>query len=216
MGAIIDSARAGTVRARTVAALTWVGRSPLVPLVLVAVVAGLDAVMRSGIHSILATGLLDEPAHLSTATLVLFAVAGGRWLTARPLLTVTALAMSMLIDVDHLPLYAGVPHVADGGRPYSHSLTTVLVLALLWLVTGRRRAVLAGAAVGVCLHFVRDLATGPGIELWWPLDGSEVLLPYRWYLGLVIVLGVIATGRALAWRRGSRRSAAVGQGVAAG
>ena len=62
---------------------------------------------------------------------------------------------------------------------------------------------LAGAAVGVCLHFVRDLATGPGIELWWPVDGAEVLLPYRGYLVLVVVLGFVATVRAVVWGRAS-------------
>ena len=39
--------------------------------------------------------------------------------------------------------------------------------------------------------------------------GAEVLLPYRGYLVLVVVLGVVAAVRAVVWRRASRRSAAV-------
>lgn len=191
-----------TARPAAADAIARVGRWPLLPLGLALLIFLLDRALDRA-HSRLLIGLLDEPGHVSTAALVLLAVVGGRRLAAAPAFTLTALVMSMAIDVDHVPLYAGVPGVADiGNRPYSHSLATVVVLLVLWLVTGRRWVMLAGAAVGVGLHFVRDVATGPGLQLWWPVSDVDVRLPYRWYLAAVVVLGLVAAARA--WReRGS-------------
>ena len=184
-------------RPAAAAAISRVVRWPLLPPALAGLILGCDLAMEHA-HSRLAIGLLDEPAHLATAVLALLAVVGGRRLAAAPAFTSAAVVASCAIDVDHVPLYAGVPGVADvGSRPYSHSLLTVLLLALAWLVTGRRWPVLAGAAVGVTLHFVRDAATGPGLQLWWPF-GQRELWPYRWYVGLVVVLPVVAAARA--WR----------------
>ena len=184
-------------RPAVVAAIGRAGRWPVLPPVLVALIFGCDLAMEHA-RSRLAIGLLDEPAHLATAVLALLAVLGGRRLAAAPAFTSAAVVAACAIDVDHVPLYAGVPGVADvGSRPYSHSLLTVLLLAVAWLVTGRRWPVLAGAAAGVTLHFVRDVATGPGLQLWWPF-GHRELLPYRWYVGLIVVLAVVAAIRA--WR----------------
>lgn len=198
----MTTGRGQAVRQTAARHITRAGRLIWLPAALVALVGLLDLAGRATPFQILLTGLLDEPAHLATATLVLLAVAGGPWLARNPTLTVTALAASVLIDVDHVPLYAGVPHVADsGGRPFSHSLTTVVILAAAWLVTGRRWPVLAGAAIGVCLHFTRDIATGPGLQLFWPVSWAVTRLPYSTYVTLIVILGVVATGRALAARR---------------
>jgi inner membrane protein len=190
-----------TARPQFARVLARIGGEPLLPIILIVGIYLIDRMMRR-VRSVIATGVLDEPAHLATAVLVLLALVGGRRLAAAPTFTAAALAASMLIDVDHLPLYAGVPGVADsGGRPYSHSVTTVVVLLVLWLITGRRWAGLAGAAVGVCLHFVRDVATGPGLQLWWPVSRVDIRLPARWYLAAVIVLAGVATVRAVLARR---------------
>lgn len=180
-----------------------VGRQPLVPVALAGLIVLVDRAMRRA-SSRLEIGLLDEPGHLATAALVLLAVVGGRRLGAAPAFTLSALACSTLIDIDHVPLYAGVPGVAEqGGRPYSHSLATVLVLLVVWLVSGRRWTVAAGAAAGVALHFVRDVATGPGLPLWWPVTADPLRYPYRWYLGVVVGLAVVAAVRASLARRRS-------------
>ncbi len=189
-------------RPAVAAAIVRAGRWPLLPVGLVAVIVGADLALEHA-RSRLAIGLLDEPAHLATAVLALLAGVGARRLASAPAFTLVAVLAACAIDMDHVPLYAGVPGVADvGSRPYSHSLLTVLLLAAAWLVTGRRWPVLAGAAVGVTLHFVRDVATGPGLQLWWPF-GHRELLPYRWYLGLVVVMGVVAVLRAWRARRRS-------------
>lgn len=151
------------------------------------------------------TGVLDEPAHLATAALVLLALGGWSRLVRYRLAALVVLAASVAIDVDHIALYAGVPHVASHGRPYTHSLATV-VLLLLGAAGCRRgrgrgrgwsrgRTVLVAAAAGVCLHFLRDVATGPGLPLWWPLTGANVLLPYRWYVWALVTVSLVAAVR---------------------
>lgn len=186
-----------TVRPAVATSIDRVGRQLWLPLTSVVVVYLIDRAM-DGARSRLAIGLLDEPGHLVTAALVLLAAVGGRRLAAAPVFTVAALAGAVLIDIDHIPLYAGVPYIADhGSRPYSHSLTTVLVLLVLWLVTGRRWSVLAGAAAGVGLHLFRDVASGPGVMLYWPVSTDEVRIPHAWYLALLLGIAVVATVRAV-------------------
>src|SRR4051812_9078176 len=79
--------------------------------------------------------LHDEPAHLATSVLVLLALVGPRRLLDHPVETATSCASSMLIDIDHVPLYItipGLPDVAvDNGRPFTHSLSTIAGLAAL-------------------------------------------------------------------------------------
>lgn len=165
----------------------------LVPWALFGVVWVMDSLPVAG-DSTLAVAMIDEPAHLSTALLVLIA-AVGLDLRHRAFLASAALG-SVLIDLDHIPLYAGIPHVAQtGGRPFSHSLATPLVLALVVLAAPRARAVLSGLSVGVLLHLVRDLATGPGVPLWWPLDFRSQTVPHRAYMELLVALAAIGSWR---------------------
>jgi inner membrane protein len=70
-------------------------------------------------------GLLDESAHLITAALVLGSAPRAVVRSVWPWVLIGAVA----IDVDHLPLYAGVSGFrVEGGRPPSHSLAVVLLL----------------------------------------------------------------------------------------
>ena len=167
------------------------------PLALLALVLAVDAVVAATGPPLWVLGLLDEPAHLATAGLALLA-AGVRGRTA-----LLVLAGAVAIDADHVPLYLGVPGVeAAGGRPFTHCALTLLVLAVVGL---RWRPVLAVAA-GVALHLLRDLATGGGVPLLWPLD-VVVEAPYAVYAGVLVVLAVLA-GRRGASVRGSRRGSA--------
>ena len=152
-------------------------------------------VVRSVVElDLLADGVTDEVAHLLTALLILAAVRNATGVAASRRVLVPLLLACVLIDLDHLPLYAGWSWVANGGRPYSHSLLTVLLLAGAGrFVPGADRAVLFGAAAGVALHLLRDLGTGPGVPLWWPLSAVDVRLPYAAYLG-VVGLAALVTG----------------------
>jgi inner membrane protein len=146
-------------------------------------------------------GARDEPAHLSTSVLVLLAALGPERMLRHRAVTATMCASSVLIDVDHIPLYVDFPidvSVAEG-RPFTHSMSTVAALAGLAGAVRYRRSTLAAASAGVGLHFVRDIATGPGLPLWWPWEHRNRLLPYRLYSGLLVALAAVGSLRAARW-----------------
>jgi len=162
------------------------------PLALVGLVLALDAVSSQVPFHVVWTGLLDEPAHLATTAVVLLALVP-RWCRDHPGLSLVVLASSTLIDVDHVPLFLGVDAVAATpmSRPFTHSLLTPLVLVALAVLVTRARPVLLAAAAGVTLHFTRDLGTGDGLPLVWPLSTGDVAVPYAVYVAaLVVVAGV--------------------------
>lgn len=162
---------------------------------LLAAVVMLDLGQDARRWSIPVSGLLDEPAHLSTAGLVLLGVAGPGWLRRHEKFALAALIASVAIDLDHILLYLRVHGIADGGRPYSHSSATVAALCVFAVVIRSHRPVIFGVAVGVLLHLVRDIATGPGLPLFWPLSPDRVRLSYEPYILLLVILAVVATGR---------------------
>lgn len=163
------------------------------PVAAVALICGLDAALRARSWPVPVIALLDEPAHLLTAWLLLAASPWGR-LRAR---VAWALVGAVAIDVDHVPLYLGSADVAaPGGRPWSHSLATIAVLAVPAVLTsGRLRTATVGLAAGVGLHLVRDLATGPGVPLLWPLLDTGVRVPYAAYLVVLVVAAAGAVAR---------------------
>lgn len=164
----------------------------LVPAVLLGVIWLMDSLPVKG-SGVVVIGAVDEPAHLATAVLCLLAVGGPRLPLRHKQFFIIAAAMAVLVDLDHLALYGDVPHVSlPGGRPYSHSLVTPLLLLAAAAAWRRARAVLLAAALGVLLHFVRDIATGPGLPIWWPLEDKEHLLPYGFYFGAIACLAGIA------------------------
>src|SRR5437868_1672089 len=79
--------------------------------------------------------LHDEPAHLATSLLVLLALVGPGRMLEQPIATATACASSLLIDIDHVPLYVTIPGLpdvtVDDGRPFTHSLSTIAALGAL-------------------------------------------------------------------------------------
>lgn len=174
---------------------TRVMRCPCLAVVLLVGVAVLDTFRASATLGLLVDGVTDEVAHLSTALLVLLAVAGPARLDRHRVEVATTLLASVAIDLDHLPLYAGVPGAAEGGRPASHSVSTVVLLALAAVWLRRARPVLLAAAAGIGLHLLRDLSTGPGVPLLWPLSTEHVRLPYGPHLALLCLLAAVAVLR---------------------
>jgi hypothetical protein len=170
----------------------------------------------------LAYGLVDEPAHLATCALALLALAavGGRRISGP--FVVAALVTSVAIDLDHLPGALGSDLLSGGTpRPYTHSaFVVVLLLLAAWALRGQRRGALLGIAAGLGAHLLRDLATGPGLSLAWPVSASVAKVPY---LAYAVVLGSLAglaalhrpvePGERLALRPSARR-ARFGQGLA--
>jgi inner membrane protein len=152
----------------------------------------------------LAYALVDEPAHLATCAVALLAlVAAGAPVSRR--FAVAALLASTAIDVDHLPGYLGshLLMASSMPRPYSHSALTVVLLAALGLwLRGDRREIAFGLAFGVAAHLCRDLATGPGVPLLWPLSAAAVTVPYAVYAAVLLIAGA---GVIVSAPRGSRR-----------
>ena len=162
-------------------------------LAALAAVVVIDLLLAARSWSIPAEAALDEPAHLLTAWLLL-AAAGVRSRRVLP----WALAGAVLIDLDHLPLYSGIEVTAGGGRPVSHSVTTVLVLLVAAAAWRAQRVRLAGLALGVALHLTRDLASGPGAPLLWPWLWDSVRVPYVLYL--TVLVAAVAAVAVRAWR----------------
>jgi membrane-bound metal-dependent hydrolase YbcI (DUF457 family) len=185
--------------------------STLLATALVAVVLLLDLVwsLLEGSTGRLAYALVDERAHLATCTVALLSlmVLARNRLPAR--FVAAALVASVAIDIDHLPRYLG-SHMMTGDlpRPYTHSLLLVAVLLGLGLALKRRdqSLVVLGLAFGVSAHLLRDLATGPGVPMLWPVSSEAMVIPYPLFAGslalLVATIAVprraLATGRAVA------------------
>jgi MYXO-CTERM domain-containing protein len=141
--------------------------------------------------SVFPGGPLDECAHLMTMLLVLWAL--GPAITRRFL--VPALIASVVIDVDHVPQHLGTQLLTAGTpRPYPHSLVTVALVLGLACVWRRRRTIWLGVALGLVVHFWRDLSeTGPGVSLLWPVSYAWSSLPHWSYVAVMVtVVGVVA------------------------
>jgi len=160
--------------------LWWAG-----PLLLAAIALAFDAAKRRIPFGVWTTGPVDEVAHLCTAALALLVLA--RFIAAPRRFYVAALIASVAIDLDHIPLYLGLLG-NEGQRPVTHSLATVAVFAAAAVSSRRHRAVLAGVATGLMLHFARDIAEGyPGVLVFWPLQDISWMVSYRWFVGMIIV-----------------------------
>lgn len=133
-------------------------------LVCLATIAAADYVLLRRNPPWLVIGLLDEPAHLATAV-----VLARRWNTA-------FLAGSVLPDLDHIPLVLKHPEPGDP-RPNTHSLLVVAAAA----------ALSPALAAGMAAHLMRDLASGPGVPLFWPFREEHVKVPYAAYALLILM-----------------------------
>ncbi len=59
---------------------------------------------------------------------------------------------------------------------------------------------LAALAIGAGTQLLRDLSTGPGVPLLWPLADGDVRLPYWPYVVVLAALTAVATVRRLSAR----------------
>jgi hypothetical protein len=155
-------------------------------------------------QSYLLLGVIDEPAHFLTSVILALAVASVLSIFGRRLriaAVVGVLLAGNLIDADHLPQVLGSEILTVGTpRPYSHSVTTVLLLLLLagparliWATrttAGWVSTFLAGAALGVAGHLFRDLGTAT-VSVLWPLTDRASGYSHELYLIQLLVLSMI-------------------------
>jgi inner membrane protein len=151
-----------------------------------ALILAADALLANRDFSRPVEALLDEPAHLATAFLLLSALPAPRSLPFVAGLVLGAVG----VDGDHVPGELGLDIITRGtGRPVTHSLPTSAVLLLLSrALSGGGRVGMVGVACGVLAHFVRDIGTG-GLPLLWPISKRRVRAPYGVYAAALLVSG---------------------------
>ena len=165
--------------------LPWWG-----PLTAVAVVLAVQPVLgRLDVDTQFAlVGVVDWTGHIATGVVLIALLTPPRRMAA------AILVFSVAIDIDHLPQQLG-SYVLTAGtpRPYTHSLLTLLVVLAAAGVL--RSPVLLGAAIGLTGHFLRDLGTGDGIPLLWPLSDAGASIPFALYVGILTGLAAVAALR---------------------
>jgi hypothetical protein len=194
-----DRLMAGRVGTFSAHLVSTAGRARLGPAPLAfATVAVLD-LLRPRAKSYAVLGVLDEPAHTATSVVLVEALEAVR---GRPLPTAFKLGCLIggnLIDADHVPhaVFGSTVLTAGTPRPYPHSVLTVTTLVALARATRRSptcSGLLAGAAVGVSGHFLRDLGTGR-VPLAWPLTRRGYAYRYRVYFAVLTAAAAGAAAR---------------------
>jgi inner membrane protein len=167
----------------------WI-RLRALPVLLAGIALAFDAADRRVPFTFLATGPIDEAAHLATGALGLLALAC--FIDAPCRFYVAGLIASVAIDLDHIADYLELPG-SQPGRPVTHSLSTVVLVLVAAAASRRYRAVLAGVATGLLIHFARDMAEGPpGVRMLWPLQNTAwSASSYGWFLGMIIAFTVV-------------------------
>ncbi|MBA2766153.1 MAG: metal-dependent hydrolase [Actinomycetota bacterium] len=153
-------------------------------VVLVVVVEGILALEPPTLF----LGAADWTGHLATTAIIVAAI-------PRPLpraLIIGAFA-ALLVDLDHIPdLFSDEGINDETPRPATHSLLTVLAIGAIAAAVRARLPrygdFALGVAIGVPMHLLRDVFTGPGVALLSPLVGGVVDGPFLVYLaGLSLV-----------------------------
>jgi inner membrane protein len=163
---------------------------PAVALACLATVAAADWTIRRRRPRWIVVGLLDEPAHLATAALVLVNLR-----PRSPEWAAGFMAGGSLPDLDHVPLALSRIHPSvDDPRPVTHCLLAVapMFAAARLAPAGLARDALEGAGAGALAHFARDLAVGTGVALFQPLSGRHFKVPYPLYLAALAALAATA------------------------
>lgn len=156
-----------------------------------------DALSPGPDAALLTTAVLDEVAHLATGALLVLVLRPSSRHRA-----VAILVASVAIDVDHVPAQLGWNGLTEGTpRPYTHALwLPLLAYGCSLTARGRTAVLLAGASLGMLGHLWRDLCTGPGAALIWPLSHVDVSLSYWPYGVSIAALAAAATHQSNAGR----------------
>jgi inner membrane protein len=180
--------------------------SPATLAIATALLAGADWGTRLAGESLFPGGPLDELAHLLT-TLIVFWALGSR---ARARFLVPALVASVAIDLDHVPARLGAGWLTAGTpRPYTHSLLTIVVVVAIAALWRRRRDLWLGVAIGLAIHFWRDMAEGgSGVSLLWPVSYHSFQYPHGVYVAIMAVFVLIDAALCLQRKRWSVVAAA--------
>jgi inner membrane protein len=184
--------------------------SPVTLTIAAVVLAAADWGYTLAGDSFVPGGPLDETAHLMTTLLILWAL--GPRICKR--FMIPALIASVVIDADHIPGQLGATWLTAGTpRPYTHSLLTIVVVLVIAACWRARRDIVLGVAIGLALHFFRDLAEGDaGVSLLWPLSYHPFQYPHGAYVAIMAVVVMVDVARcAVGDRAGRPVTAAAGR-----
>ncbi|MCA9863964.1 MAG: metal-dependent hydrolase [Thermomicrobiales bacterium] len=159
-------------------------------------ILGIDRWLLAGPHTLIATGIADETAHFTTMAIFLLAFP-----SRNDGFILGCLIGSVAIDLDHIPLFLGSDLLTrQTNRPFTHSVCTILiVVAAAAMARGFGRSMGLGVAVGLAVHFLRDMATSTaGVPLLWPFATTGFMLPYPLYAATLF--GALAWGGVAAAR----------------
>ncbi len=178
--------------------------SPAALAVAVVVLAAADWGYGLAGDTVFPGGPLDELAHLLTTLLVFWAL-GSR---ACERFLVPALIASVAIDADHIPDRLGVDWLTAGTpRPYTHSLLMILVVLAIAALWRGRRDLLLGVAIGLSIHFFRDMGEGGGgVSLLWPLSDHSFQYSHGAYVVVMAVVVLVDTALCIQRRRSAYRA----------
>ena len=156
------------------------------PLLLAGIAFVFDGANRLVHYGPLSAAPLDEPAHLATAR----PQACWSWRVSSTYRCASTSRRSLRPWPSTwiaYPLYLGLLG-NQNERPFTHSLATVAVVTGAAAASRRHRAVLAGTAIGLLLHFARDIVEGPpGVRMLWPLQQTAWTANYWWFLGMIVL-----------------------------
>jgi inner membrane protein len=167
----------------------WLAPAPATLAVAVILLAGADCGTRLVGETLIPGGPLDELAHLLTTLLVFWGL-GSR---ASERVLVPALIASVAIDSDHIPTRLGADWLTVGTpRPYTHSLLTIVVVVAIAVFWRRRRDLLLGVAIGLAIHFWRDMGEGAsGVSVLWPVSYNSFQYPHGVYVAVMTAFVVL-------------------------
>lgn len=179
--------------------------SPTTLTAAVVILAGADWGTRLAGDTLFPGGPLDELAHLLSTLLVFWALSS----RARARFLVPAMIASVAIDIDHIPDRLGVDWLTVGTpRPYTHSVLLIFVVLALAMAWPRRRDLLLAVAIGLAIHFLRDMGEGEsGVSLLWPFTDHSFQYPHGVYVAAMAVFVLIDAWRCV--RSHTRRSTAL-------
>lgn len=176
----------------------WILDVPLIQIVLAVLIGGIGNQLYPYAGDGARGALCDETAHLMTTLLVLN-LTPKEW---RRKILLPALPASVLIDTDHVPLAIFHTDFLTQGtdRPYTHSLASIAVaLAIAGLCSIRWKQlawVWVGIAVGLALHFFRDLGESDvsGVPLLWPFSDHSFNYGHATFDTIMVIVVIANLG----------------------
>lgn len=129
---------------------------------------------------------MDWIGHLLTALIIVV----GLWALQLPIPIWTVLFGGLVPDFGHILAWLHLAEPIKGSsRNGSHSLTVVILIALVALIDIHRAGVWLGIAIGAITHLWRDMGTGH-VPLLWPFSHGVWGVSFAIYVAVTLGVGL--------------------------